>query len=76
MTRKLINLQSGQKAKVLSVHGGRAIKSRLQAMGIFPGAYITIIQNMNRGPVIIEIFNTRLAIGRGMAEKVEVETNE
>ncbi len=76
MLIKLTNLQAGKKAKVVSINGGVGVKTRLQAMGIFPGVYISVIQSLGKGPVIIEAGNTRLAIGRGMAEKVEIETNE
>jgi ferrous iron transport protein A len=72
---KLTDLKTGEKAKVLNIEGGIGIKNKLQAMGIFPGIDITVIQQMNRGPVIVEAGNTRLAIGRGMAERVEVKTN-
>lgn len=70
---RLTNLKTGKKAKVLKIDGGIGAKSKLQAMGIFPGIDITVVQSMDRGPVVIEAGNTRLAIGRGLAEKVEVD---
>ena len=76
MIIKLTNLQAGKKARILKIDGGTGAKSKLQAMGIFPGIDITVVQSMDRGPVVIEAGNTRLAIGRGLAEKVEVEANE
>lgn len=76
MIVKLINLQQGKKAIVSKIEGGMGIKRKLQAMGIYAGNEIKIIQSLSRGPIIVESGNTRLAIGRGMAEKIEVEINE
>jgi len=76
MTTKLINLQPGKEAVVLKIEGGMGIKRKLQAMGIYVGNQIKVIQSLSRGPIIIESGNTRLAIGRGMAEKMEVQINE
>lgn len=70
---KLTNLKKGKKAKVFKIDGGIGAKSKLQVMGIFPGVDISVIQSVNKGPVVIEAGNTRLAIGRGLAEKVEVD---
>jgi len=76
MTTKLINLQPGKEAVVLKIEGGMGIKRKLQAMGIYVGNQIKVIQSLSSGPIIIESGNTRLAIGRGMAEKIEVQINE
>ena len=76
MTMKLANLQPGKKAKVTKIDGGIGAKNKLQAMGIFAGVKVVVIQSLHKGPVIIESGNTRIAIGRGLAEKVEVEANE
>ncbi|MCX8094119.1 MAG: ferrous iron transport protein A [Candidatus Goldbacteria bacterium] len=76
MAVKLTNLNAGEKARVLKINGRVGIKRRLQAMGIFPGIDIKIIQSISNGPVIIESGNTRIAIGWDMAEKVEVNKNE
>ena len=75
MIVKLINLQPGKKAIVSKIEGGMGIKRKLQAMGIYTGNEIKVIQTL-KGPIIIESGNTRIAIGRGMAEKIEVQINE
>jgi ferrous iron transport protein A len=42
-------------------------------MGVTPGAEVTVIQNYHRGPMLIEVRDTRVALGRGEALKIEVE---
>ena len=46
-------------------------KSRLEDMGLTPGTKVTIIKSAPfRGPVELLVRGARLAIGRGMAERI------
>ncbi len=47
--------------------------SRLATLGFTPGATLTMVQNFGRGPLIVNIRSTRIALGRGEAAKVLVE---
>ncbi|AVB75768.1 ferrous iron transport protein A [Methanococcus maripaludis] len=42
-------------------------------LGILPGCKITLISRTNRGPVLIRVGNSKVALGRGMAESIFVE---
>ncbi len=55
------------------VNGGKGIKSKLYAMGIFPGIEMKVIKNDFIGPVIIAINDNRYVLGSGMSSKIEVE---
>jgi Fe2+ transport system protein FeoA len=57
---------------VRQLRGGREIAGRLAALGFTIGAEMTVIQNYGRGPIIVLIRNTRIALGRGEASKVLV----
>jgi len=46
--------------------------SRLATLGFTPGAKLTMVQNFGRGPLIVSIRGTRIALGRGEAAKVYV----
>jgi len=70
----LRQMDAGQRGTVLRVDGGMGLMSRLSAMGIRPGKKITKISSMlMRGPVTVQVGNTRLAIGFGMASRILVE---
>jgi len=70
----LTQMESGKKGKVIEVQGGRGLIARLNAMGIRPGVGITKISGqIMRGPVIVSVGNTQIAIGFGMASRVLVE---
>lgn len=74
---KQVNLRQmypGQSGKVVKVDGGTGLVSRLSSLGIRPGKKITKISSMMmRGPVMVQLGSTRLAIGFGMANKIFVE---
>nr|WP_321502336.1 FeoA family protein [uncultured Dethiosulfovibrio sp.] len=60
---------SGTRGQVLLIEGGCSMKHRLADMGVFPGAFIEILQNEG-GPVVLKIGEGRLALGRQMADRV------
>ena len=65
-------LGSGEEAQLVDVRGGHGIRRRLSAMGINPGMSVTMLQNTMRGPVILGVMDSRIALGRGMAHKILV----
>jgi len=78
--KKLVNLRqmpSGRSGKVVEIQGGMGLVHRLSTLGVRPGKKITKISSMlMRGPVTIQVDNTRLAIGFGMAGRIIVELDE
>ena len=65
------------KAKVINIRGGAGIRQRLSQMGIHPGDTITILRyGVLRGPILVEIHGSQVALGRGIASKIIVEETE
>jgi ferrous iron transport protein A len=58
---------------VRSLHGGKGFSARVAALGVTPGVEVTVIQNQRWGPMLIEVRDTRVALGRGEAFRIEVE---
>lgn len=69
----LADLMPGEWGTVRRLDGGRAVLNRLVSLGVTPGARVNMAQNYGRGPLIITVRGTRLALGRGEAEKILVE---
>ncbi|WP_292459946.1 FeoA family protein [Methanothermococcus sp.] len=46
---------------------------KLYELGIIPGSKITVISSNKRGPILVRIGNSKIAIGRGMAGAILVE---
>lgn len=66
-----------KKAKVIDIQGGQGIRQRLGQMGIHPGDIITILRfGVLRGPILIEVHGSQVALGRGIASRIMVEEIE
>lgn len=53
--------------------GGAAFSGRLAAMGLVADSPLEVLQNRGRGPVLVLVRDTRIALGRGEAAKILVE---
>ena len=88
MELRLTELKDGESGVITSIgagHGRRhrerhgtgrgwGFRKRLEDMGLTPGARVTVVKSAPfRGPLEVYIRGSRLAIGKGMAERVFVE---
>ena len=55
-----------------SLAAGNALAGRLATLGFTPGTELVMIQNYGWGPVIVQVRDTRIALGRGQARKIQV----
>ena len=63
-----------REARVIMIDGGQRVHSYLNTLGIYIGDWLTVVQRAPfRGPVLIEIHGTRVALGRGVARKIQVD---
>ena len=52
---------------------GFGVLSRLLDLGLTKGCVFEVVQASSRGPVLIEIRGTRIALGHGLASKILIE---
>ncbi len=64
----------GERVRIVEIRGGRGFEGRLASMGLKRGTEIEVINSNAPGPVIVASGETRLAIGRGMAQKIFVSS--
>jgi ferrous iron transport protein A len=77
MIATLDQLKNGQYASVHQINGGHRFRQRLSHLGVHPGDTVWLIRSgFFGGPVLIRIHGVELAIGQGMARKIEVEVAE
>ena len=62
----------GEVVTVVDVRAGRGLTRRLAEMGLLPGTQIRVINSQMPGPLIIDLRGSRLALGRGVAQKIMV----
>jgi len=67
--------ESGNVASIGAGHGrGGGFEKRLMDMGLTPGTRVTVVKSAPfHGPLEILVRGSRLALGRGMAERIFVE---
>jgi ferrous iron transport protein A len=58
---------------VIGVRAGWGLQRRLADMGLTPGTQIRVINSQMSGPVLIDLRGSRLAVGRGVAQKILVK---
>ncbi len=66
-------VDQGKEVTLAHISGGRGMRSKLYSMGLVPGAAFTVLSRNGAGPVMLRVKDSRLAIGRGMAQKIIVE---
>jgi len=65
-------VQSGELVQVVAVRTGWGLQRRLADMGLTPGVRVKVINSQGRGPVILDLRGSRLALGHGVAHKIMV----
>lgn len=70
--RPLSGVKAGEKVTLVYIDAGHGLRGRLTAMGLVPGTILTIINNDQPGPFVINVKNTKVMLGRGMAQKIIV----
>ena len=66
-------VREGEKVEIIDfLQKGKGLFGRLKNMGFLAGKIVEIVSNQGRGPLLLKIDETRIAIGRGMAMKIMV----
>jgi len=74
MTLEHVELR--RQARVADIDGGRGVRSHLNILGIHVGDQIVVVDRAPfHGPVLVEIHGSRVALGRGVARKIQVDLN-
>lgn len=68
--------KTGEIVVVQEIAGGQTARSRMSDMGLRTGDLIEIINNTGQGRIILGHDCTRLAIGRGIAQKIMVSLSD
>jgi Fur family ferric uptake transcriptional regulator len=68
----LTGAKPGERVEIKDMAGGRNAQGRLASMGLRRGDVLEVISNNGQGRLIVGHGTTRLALGRGVAEKLVV----
>jgi len=70
--KSLSQLNKGENCKIQKISAGFMATKRLYEMGLNSGAQVKVVKN-DIGPVIVSLYGNKIAVGRGLAEKIFVE---
>ena len=72
----LLEVSPGISVRVVSFNGGKKLHAKLTQFGIHPGDSLRLLRVAPLGgPLLVECNAREIALGRGVAEKIFVETN-
>jgi ferrous iron transport protein A len=70
----LTSLFPGEKAKIVALGHGRGRQRHFRTMGLMEGKIVEIIAvQPARGPVVLNVEGTQIAIGMGMARHILIQ---
>lgn len=70
---QLAAAKPGERLIIKGLSGGAGARMRLMSMGLRVGDEIEVISNLNQGQIVAALENKRYVLGRGLAQKIQVE---
>ena len=71
---KLLDTPKNETVMIVNYDGGRGVGFKLRQLGLCPGRKVKVLRFAPLGgPVMIDIDGRSVALGRGIASRVEVE---
>ena len=69
----LSTVAAGKQVRVVSIDAGWSLQRRLADMGLTPGLEVRVVGSQRPGSVVLDVRGSRLALGRGVSQKILVE---
>ena len=70
----LTSLLPGEEAKIVALGHGKGRQHHFRTMGLIEGKIVKVIAAQPaRGPLVIEVEGTQIAVGRGMAQHILIQ---
>ena len=63
--------EMGQTVRLVRIDAGKQLTHRLTELGLTPGVELLLVHDSG-GPLLLSVRDSRVALGRGMAEKLYV----
>jgi ferrous iron transport protein A len=72
----LLQFSTGDSVRVIDFDGGSTLRSKLLQYGIYPGDSLRLLRKAPLGgPLLVECNQREIALGRGVAGKIIVESD-
>ena len=74
--RTMIDIKRGRKGLITGLGKGRGFRAKMMAMGIRPGAEITMVGGHGKGPRILRVNRQKVMIGAEMLSHIYVNEED
>jgi ferrous iron transport protein A len=71
--KPLSQVREGKTVVLVRIDAGYGLNNRLAAMGLLPNVEFKVVNNHHPGPFVIDLKGCKMALGRGMANKIIVQ---
>jgi ferrous iron transport protein A len=68
-------LREGEEAKIVDYMRGRQLTQRVVEMGLHRNEKVKMLKSLG-GPVMVQVHDSKIALGHGVAMKILVEKND
>jgi ferrous iron transport protein A len=69
-------LSEGEECNIVEVRGGRGLVQHLFDMGFTPSTRVRVLKSNPPGPMLVEIRDSRVALGKGITIKIIVNRSD
>jgi ferrous iron transport protein A len=69
-------LCAGEAGVIIRVSGGHGMLERMAALGFIPGTEVVVLQNFGYGPIIVRVHEAHIALGRGVAARIQIHRDK
>jgi len=70
----LSQVPTGTQVTVAKLNGGEGFRDKVISLGVIPGKTLTVQSYSRKGPLVVQMEGSRIAIGRELAERILVQT--
>ena len=72
--KSLAMCKEGSEVNISMVNCGFALKTKLCDMGLYANTKVKIMKNDLTGPIIVQVKESRIVIGRGQANQIMIKS--
>jgi Fe2+ transport system protein FeoA len=70
----LVQIKANELVKIVEILGGSNLENKLLSMGVYKGRSVAKLSHIGlKGPVVIKVGRSILALGHSVAEKIIIE---
>ncbi len=75
--KNLTQVSKGKNLEVVKIEGGKIFREKVESLGLRVGVNVKKLSTqVMSGPITIQVGSSKVALGRGMAQKIIVSDGE